>query len=165
MLGMCYITKQLRNRIRKLNLTCYTFYLGAFVTCGWDICSVFVSAAVIQQPHTTIIPACQGLPTNTGIIFSTLTLTFCPLLITAQDVSDNPEFLRACCRKDTTFVYASATFPLQPSQISAIEQLLLSVPRAIRLRGSAFLGKDFCLETLPLTCLLMHIFHELQRAT
>lgn len=87
-LGTCYITKQLRNRIRKLNLTCCTFYLGAFVTCGWDTRRGFVSAAVIGQPHRTTIPACQGLPANTGIIFSTLTLTFCPLLITAQDVGD-----------------------------------------------------------------------------
>lgn len=121
-LGMCYTAKQqLRNRIRQGNLTCYTFYLGAFVTCGWDARRVFVIAAVIQQLCTTTIPACQGLPANTGIIFSTLTLTFCPLLITAQDVSDNPEFFRACCRKDTTFVYTAATFALQPSQISAVE--------------------------------------------
>ena len=120
-LGMCYITKQLRNRIHKWNLTCHTFYLGAFVIRGWDTHSVFLSAAVIRQPHATTIPACQGLPARTGIIFSTLTLTFCPLLIAAQDVSDNPEFFRACCRKDTTFAYTSATFLLQPLQISAAE--------------------------------------------
>lgn len=88
--------------------------------CGWDTRRVFVSAAVIRQPHTASIAVCQGLPANTGIIFSTLTLTFCPLLMTAQDVGDNPEFFRACCRKDTTFVYTSAIFPLQPSQITAV---------------------------------------------
>lgn len=30
-------------------------------------------------------------------------------------------------------------------------------------QAQAFLGKDFCLETLPLIRLLMHTFHELQR--
>lgn len=40
MLGMCYIAKQLRNRIHKLNLTCYTFHLGAFcyVWLGYTPC-------------------------------------------------------------------------------------------------------------------------------
>lgn len=49
MLGKCYITKQLRNRICQQNLTCHTLYLGAFVTCGWDTSSGFLSA--ITQNH------------------------------------------------------------------------------------------------------------------
>lgn len=92
----------------------FYFVSGRFC---WDAHSVgffTISSSDYSNCTVSTIPVCQGLPSNTGVIFPTLTLTFCPLLITAQDVSDNPEFFTACHRKDTTFVYTSATFPLQP---------------------------------------------------
>lgn len=118
-LGMCYITKQLRNRIPQTKPHLLHLLLGAFVMCGWDTHSGFLSAAVIQQPHMTTVPACQGLRANAGIIFSTLILTFCPSLIIVWYVNDNPDFFRTCYRKDTTFLYTSTTFLLQCSQVSA----------------------------------------------
>lgn len=141
-LGMLRITKQdSQNKPHLLYLQSGSFY---YVWLGFM--QNFFS---LSDTATTL--HFQGLPANPGILSFSLWLAFPPPPCTCWRCWWCPWVFHTCCTKDTPL---SMDVQHSPSSLPQYMQLSSSGSQSLDL---SFLHKDFCLETLPLICLLVHI--------